>query len=260
MRYLSITSRGAAGALAIGIAAGVLSGLFGVGGGIVIVPGLALLLGMDQRLAHGTSLAAILPIAAAALIGYSLDGHVDWPVAGSLIAGSVVGASFGTHWLHRLPTRYLQLGFALLLVLAAIRLFVSIEPTGPEVALSLRTVFELALVGLGSGILAGLMGVGGGVIMVPVMVILFGIPDAVAKGTSLVVILPTALVGTGRNLANRNVDLRTGLTVGAVGVVAAFVASRVSVGLEPRLSQALFAVLLLSTAVQLAIRSFRRND
>ena len=62
----------------VGLAAGLLGGLFGVGGGLIIVPGLIGFAAMERRLAHGTSLAATLPIAAASLITYLAHGNVDW--------------------------------------------------------------------------------------------------------------------------------------------------------------------------------------
>ncbi|MFQ5966939.1 MAG: sulfite exporter TauE/SafE family protein [Acidimicrobiia bacterium] len=234
----------------VGILAGLISGLFGVGGGVVIVPGLVFLVGLNQRLAHGTSLAAIAPIAAAALIGYLIDGLVYWEAAALLIAGSVIGAYAGTHWLHRLPIRGLQIGFGILLVVAAARLFVSIGPGIAQRDLTLTVGVALAVVGLFAGALSGMMGVGGGIVMVPAMVILFGIPDAVAKGTSLAVILPTAAVGTIRNLANRNADLKMAAVVGAAGIASAFIASRIAVDLNPRLSQALFGGFLVLVAAR----------
>ena len=75
----SVTSTNLAAILAVGVAAGFLAGLFGVGGGILIVPGLVLAAGMDQRLAHGTSLAAVLPISMASLLTYAAHDNVDWP-------------------------------------------------------------------------------------------------------------------------------------------------------------------------------------
>src|SRR5687767_9095664 len=81
-----------AGAAAVGILAGFLSGLFGVGGGILIVPGLIVVMRMGQRLAHGTSLAAIVPIAALAVLGYALERSVDWPAAVLIAAGAAGGA------------------------------------------------------------------------------------------------------------------------------------------------------------------------
>ncbi len=233
-------------AVLVGLAAGLVSGLFGVGGGILIVPGLVFLVGMDQRLAHGTSLAAIAPIAAAALVGYWLDALVFWEATPLLIAGSVVGAFIGTLLLDRVPIRTLQVGFAVLALVTAVRLFFSVEgaPTDLDVPLGLA----LIAVGLAAGAVAGLMGVGGGVLMVPAMIILFGIPDAVAKGTSLAVILPTAIVGTVRNVARENADLRVASAVGMGGIVSAFVASRIAIDLDPRLSQALFGALLVVVA------------
>ncbi len=106
--------------VAVGVAAGFLSGLFGVGGGVLLVPGLVLVLGMGQRLAHGTSLAAIVPIALAGVVGYALAGEVDWAVALFLALGAAgLGAPVGTHLLHVLSTRVLSVVFAALLLATA---------------------------------------------------------------------------------------------------------------------------------------------
>ena len=109
------------------------------------------------------------------------------------------------------------------------------------------------LVGVVAGITAGLLGVGGGVIMVPAMVLLVGIPAAVAKGSSLAVIIPTALVGTQRNLKKGNADLRVAVTIGLSGVVSSFLASQISVELDEQLSNRLFAALLAFVSVQTAV-------
>jgi uncharacterized membrane protein YfcA len=241
----------------VGVAAGILSGLFGVGGGVVIVPGLVFLLGMNQRVAHGTSLAAIVPIAAAALAGYAIESAVDYPAATLLVLGAVVGAYLGTRWLDQLPMRALQLGFVVLLIVAAVRLIIEIPPATGRIALDLAAAFGLVAVGLGAGALAGLMGVGGGIIMVPALVILFGIPDVVAKGTSLAVILPTAVVGTFRNVRNDNADLRVAAVVGVSGIVSAFVATRLAIRLDPQVSHVLFAVLLGVVAARLLFQARR---
>src|ERR687892_243130 len=104
---------------AVGASAGALSGLFGVGGGILIVPGLVLIGGMGQREAHATSLAAIVPIAVAGAIGYALDGAVDWPAAGLLVAGAAAGTLAGTFLLGRISARGLRILFAAFLLAAA---------------------------------------------------------------------------------------------------------------------------------------------
>jgi uncharacterized membrane protein YfcA len=238
--------------VAVGVAAGFLSGLFGVGGGVLMVPGLVLVLGMGQRLAHGTSLAAIVPIAVAGLAGYALAGEVDWPAALFLAVGAAgVGAPVGTHLLHALPTRVLALAFAVLLVATAARLLAGEGEAAGRGDLTVGAALGLVAVGVLAGTLSGLLGVGGGVAMIPALVLLLGVPAAMAKGSSLAVILPTAMVGTRRNLARRNADLRVAAVVGLAGTGAAFLASQLSVGLDDRLSNRLFAGLLLAVAAKL---------
>lgn len=245
-------------AIAVGVLAGGLSGLFGVGGGILIVPGLVMVLGMDQRRAHGTSLAAIVPIALSGTVGYAVADSVDWPVAALLVVGSAVGAAIGTHLLARLPVDTLRVGFALLLLATAVRMAIDIPDALGRADLDPLNAVGLAGVGLVSGTLAGLLGVGGGVVMVPAQVLLFAIPDAVAKGTSLAVILPTALIATSRNLRAGNANLRVAVVVGLAGVVSAFLMSQLAVDLDPTVSSLLFAGLLTVTAVRMLVRHRRR--
>ncbi len=243
----------------VGLAAGFLSGIFGVGGGLLMVPALVIVLGMEQRLAHGTSLAAIVPIAVAGVAGYALDGKVDWAASLFLVVGSAgVGARIGTHLLHVLPQRALGLAFAVVLLAAAARMVLDDSDAAGRADLTVGTAVVLVLVGILAGTTAGLLGVGGGIIMVPAMVVLVGIPAAVAKGSSLAVIIPTAVVGTHRNLARDNADLRVAVTVGVSGVISSFAASQISVGLDEQLSNRLFAVLLAFVGVRMLWDNRRR--
>lgn len=249
--------------IGVGLVAGFLSGLFGVGGGILIVPALVLLLAFSQRLAHGTSLAAVLPIALSSLTSYALEDKVDWAVGALLAVGAVAGAVIGTHILHRLPHDLLAIGFSVLLVVTAIRLlFDHSEGTG-RASLTVLSAVILILVGLLTGVLAGLLGVGGGIIVVPAMVVGYGIPAAIAKGTSLFMIVPTSIMGTWRNRANGNADLRVAVWLGLAGVVSAFIAGKISVGMSEALSNVLFSILLLVVAARMAwqvISERRRAD
>ncbi len=243
----------------VGIVAGFLSGLFGVGGGILIVPALVMVLHMDQRLAHGTSLAAILPIAISGTVGYGLDGSIDWVAAGALVLGSAtVGARLGTHLLHTISRRGLAIGFAVVLLLTALRMVLDNSEGSGRGDLTAVMLIGLVLAGVLAGTLAGLLGVGGGIVMVPVMVVLFGISAAVAKGTSLAVIIPTALVATRRNAQRRNVDLRVAAVVGLAGVASSFGAAQISLGLDEQLSNRLFAGLLTVIAIRMLVDEVRR--
>jgi uncharacterized protein len=236
---------------AVGLLAGFLAGLFGVGGGILIVPGLILAAHMGQRLAHGTSLAAVVPISVASLVSYAAHGNVDWSVALWLAIGAVAGAVIGTRLLHVLPQRTVAIIFVVVLVASALRLFLATEADGRG-NLTPASLIALVVVGLLTGILAGLLGVGGGIIMVPAMILLFGLEPVVAKGTSAAVIIAAAVMGTWRNRANDNTDLRAAAVIGGAGIVTAALGSTLADRMSDDMSNILFASLLLVVAARLA--------
>jgi uncharacterized protein len=238
-------------AAAVGILAGFFSGLFGVGGGILVVPGLVLLMRMNQRLAHGTSLAAIVPIALSGVITYAIHDSVDWTAAGLIVLGASGGALLGTRALRNIDQRILRLLFAAFLVAAAIRLLLSFSRAGGRGSLDLWLALALVGLGVGAGILAGLLGVGGGIVIIPVLVVFFSVTDAVAKGTSLAVIIPTALIGTLGNVRHSNADLEAAAVVGLLGAGSAYLGSHLALHMSARLSSTLFAVLLMLVALRM---------
>lgn len=243
---------------AVGLLAGFFSGLFGVGGGIVIVPLLVLLLAFPQRLASGTSLAAILPTAIAGSIGYALRGEVDWVAAGCLAIGAIGGSLIGTWLLHRISQRWLRWGFIAFQLAMAVSLFLLVPSRGAELGLTPWSALALIGLGLFTGVLSGLLGVGGGVIVVPMMMLLFGMGDLVAKGTSLVMMIPTSITGTLSNLRRNNADLRTAGVIGLLAVPASFGGVAVAAAIPPQLGSILFALLLLFTAGQLIRKALQK--
>ena len=111
------------GLLGIGLAAGVVSALCGVGGGIIVVPALLLLKGFDVKLAVGTSLAYILPTALAGVLKKLPAHQVDWTVALVAGAGGIVGAVLGDVLLQHLDAAWVKRIFALVLAAVAVKLF-----------------------------------------------------------------------------------------------------------------------------------------
>ena len=108
--------------IGIGLAAGLLSGVFGVGGGIIIVPALVGLAAFPPKQAMATSLAAILFTSTAAALAYAEAGTVDWAAA-ALIGLPAVAGAVGGAWLHqRLDSQRLVLGFSFFLVVVAVKL------------------------------------------------------------------------------------------------------------------------------------------
>ena len=117
-------------------------------------------------------------------------------------------------------------------------------------------------IGLVTGVLSGLLGVGGGVVMVPAMMMLLHVEGVIAKGTSLAVIIPTAAMGTWRNRSKNNVDMRAAGVVAASGIVAAVAGGWIAARMSDSLSNFLFATLLIVVAVRLLFqaRRDRRNN
>ena len=198
--------------IATGVGAGFLSGLFGVGGGLVIVPALMAVLGMDQRRASATSLAAIIVTAAVGSGTYALHGEVSWAGAALLVVGALAGSQIGVWLLRRLPA-----------------------PALPWILIGF-TVF----------------------VIVPGMELAVGAGDLIARGTSLLVMIPTGIAGTVTNLRHRMVDLRIGLIVGASAAAIAPVGRLAATLVSPSVGAILFNIFLLTIIASTIVKMRRK--
>lgn len=243
---------------AIGATAGLLSGLFGVGGGILIVPALVLLLGVEQRRATGTSLLAVVPISVAAGAFYLANGEVDGLIAALLAVGIIIGGQIGSWLLARLPQRGLRWIFIAFMLIVAVRLlFAASGPASDALDMGIGLSFALVLVGIAFGVLAGLLGVGGGVFIVPTLILAFGMGELAARGTSLLAIIPGGITSTISNLRRGNVGLRDGLLMGLVGAAFTTLGGALAFLIPPGIGNILFGVLLAVLAIRLIIADVR---
>ena len=111
------------GVLIIGLAAGILGGMVGVGGGLIVVPALIYFLGYSQHAAQGTSLGLlVLPVAILGMMNYYKHGYVDFKIVGLLAVGFVVGSYFGSKWSLSLPQEIVKKVFAILLFYTAFKM------------------------------------------------------------------------------------------------------------------------------------------
>lgn len=240
-----------------GAAGGLLSGFFGVGGGIVMVPLLMIWARMNQRRAAATSLIAIVPSAIAGSITFGIAGQVDLLTAVLIGAGAIVGAPLGAYLLRTLPILWLRWLFIAGLLVAALRLILFEIERGGQVEPSVGVGAGLIALGLIMGIASGLFGIGGGVIAVPVLIAVFGAGDLVAKGTSLAAMIPTAIAGTIPNFRAGLVDLRQGAIVGIAAVVFSQLGVALAFIVPPAISGPLFGVFLILVVIQLVVRAIR---
>ncbi len=233
--------------LLIGLCAGIFSGILGIGGSAILIPGMIGILGLAQHKAHGTSLMIIVPTAALSAIVYALRGQVDWGLVIVYSASSAVGAVVGATIMPRIPARDLKRLFGLFLLLVAIRMLVP-TPVGTATSLDLTDpakLFGSLGLGLFAGLCSGLLGIGGGQILIPGMVILFGVSQRLAQGISLAFIVPTALFGTITHYQNGNTVPRIAAFVVPAALVGGLIGSNVSQIVDVHYLKILFGVFLL---------------
>lgn len=244
---------------AVGIAAGLLSGMFGIGGGTIIVPALVLWLGMPQKLASGTSVAAILPTAVVGAISYGIQGNIDWIAALCLAIGIVLGAQLGTYLLARLPVGIIQWIFMGFLVVVIVSLWLIVPQREDQIAISWLTGSLLVATGFLTGVISGVLGVGGGIIVVPLLMFAFGSNDLEAKGSSLVMMIPGSISGTFGNMRRKNVDLRSALIVGISASVCVPFSSILATMLDPFVANVLFSIYLMFIVGQMLFKKIREK-
>lgn len=229
--------------IVIGMLVGVLSGMFGIGGGTVIVPALVWL-GLSQRNAAATSTLAIVPTSISGVISYATGGHVDWLAAALLFCGMFIGGQIGSWLLSRLPELVLRWIFVAFLVFVVINQVSFVPSRDHQIAMSVTTGICLALLGVIIGTLAGLLGIGGGALAVPSLSMLFGASDLVARGTSLLAMFPNSITTSVANLKRRLVHVKAALIIGLVAAVTAPFGTWIAGAVSPRVGSILFACYL----------------
>jgi len=241
----------------IGLAAGFIGGGLGLGGGIVMVP-LLVAVGFDQHRSHATSLAAIVLIAAAGAVSFGMSDELALGIGVVIGIGGIVGAVIGASVMHRTSPRTLTIIFGIVLLVAGLRMIGGANALPGAAGFGDSTQVVVAMgIGLVAGFFAGLAGIGGGVVIVPSTVLLLGLSQHEAQGTSLVAIVFTAIAGTIVNLKNKRVRLKDGLVVGVGGVIGSLIGSQLALGVEGRTLSLMFGFLVLFVAFRIFYRALR---
>jgi len=244
----------------IGLSAGILGGLVGIGGGMIMIPLMVAFLGMGQHQAHGTSLFAVVFTGLVGAVTYAMHGSVNHFAAAVLAVTAGVMAIIGAQFTQRLSEKALRRTFGFFLI--AMSALMLSKPYLPAVAALSVTgwagVTTLLISGAVVGFLAGLMGVGGGGVMIPVLVLLMGMSQYTAQGTSLAAMVPPAVVGswTHRRLGNVRKDV---LLVLIAGVLAGTCLGGAMAHLVPeRELRILFSLVILWVGIRDVLASYRR--
>lgn len=220
----------------LGSLAGFMAGLLGIGGGIILVP-LFLwsfnLAGFEPELivhaAFGTSLAIIIPTAFSSTLGHRKRGNVDWHQVRFLAIGGIAGAVIGATLAAELSGVWLKGLFGLMQVAVALKLYLFHPHLPPEETGPLPRT-PLLLVGLAGGVFSAFFGVGGGIIAVPLMVILLRQPIHLAVGNSSALIVISSLFGAASYVVHGwEVPLLPPFSIGYVNALVALIVAPATV-------------------------------
>ena len=241
----------------LGAVSGALGGLMGVGGGIVLVPLLVHALHVAQHEAQGTSLAFVIVTALVAVVPYYGHERLDLALALWLTLGALPGVLLGSRLAARTSAARLRIAFGAVILVTAIRLLAAPPQAAGGAGLWPPPLNVLA--GFLTGTLAGYVGIGGGTILVPILVLGQNVDQHTAQGISLLMILPVGIAGV-VSYSRRGKIALPGLPAllagGAAGALTgALLAHRTQ---APTLTR-LFAVLLLATAAQMIFGRPRGN-
>ncbi|MBN2472848.1 MAG: sulfite exporter TauE/SafE family protein [Anaerolineae bacterium] len=249
----------------LGVTAGVLSGMFGIGGGVIIVPALSLIMGYELERALGTSLAVLIwPVSVFAVLAYYRAKMIHIPTAALIALGLLAGGYFGAQIALNLPGGMLKPVYGIFLLysgwrfLEPIRLYrqysarqvaANLGSTTPAEELpdeTARPWYLVLGVGLLAGVASGLFGIGGGLVIVPALVGLLNYDQKRAVGTSLAALLPP--VGIGGVIAywqEGYIQIWSALSIAAGLIGGAFLGARLALGMSSKNVKRLYGVFLI---------------
>ncbi len=277
--------------LGLGGLVGILSGMFGVGGGFLITP-LLFFAGIPPAVAVATSTNQIVASSFSALLSHLRRRTVDLTMGGVLLAGGLIGSGLGVilfNWLKAQGQVDLLVKLCYVVFLGTVGAMMFIESLNALIksrrpgarpkrrkhnwvhALPIKVKFRVSglyisvfppmLVGMSVGVLAAIMGVGGGFIMVPAMIYLLGMPTKVVIGTSLFqIIFVTGFTTMLHAITNQTVDMVLALLLIVGGVIGAQVGARIGARMKAEQLRILLAVLVLAVCGQLALDLVLKPD
>ncbi len=237
----------------VGFIAGVLAGLFGVGGGTVTTPAVNVLLGGTAIQAVATPLPVIFPTSLVGAYTYARAGEVSFRAARWAAGPGIVGAVGGAYLTRWVNAHLLLVVTAVLIAGTAFEVIRGRRPRTPWVK-GETPGWRYAVIGLSAGFVSGLLGLGGGIVMVPAFTVLIGMPLRRALGTSLVVIAVLVVPGTAVHAALGHVHWAVFLVLTLGVMPGARLGARIALGVRERTLRLLVGGFLMAVALLYGVR------
>ena len=239
-------------ALLAGLFTGIGSGMLGIGGGSILVPVLLFIFGLSIKEAIGTSLCIIVLTAISAIIVHWKEKQVHLKLAVVMTLTGVIGAQLGSYLNNIIPDNIIKLIFTIVVIIFGFKMWIGsnnekkkIPTTNNTSTSSIKFNKSLALAfGLIAGTASGLLGIGGALIMVPVMYIFLHIPMNICIGTSLFIVFFNSLSGAFGYISRGDANLKLAILIAVGSVVAAPFGAKLSIKISQEKLRKIFAVVL----------------
>ncbi|MBN8636064.1 MAG: sulfite exporter TauE/SafE family protein [Anaerolineae bacterium] len=235
----------------LGFVIGLSLSLLGGGGSILTVPALVYLIGQTPQMAVTTSLAIVGANSMLGALFHRSQGTLNWHVALIFGGSGMIAAYFAAGFSKQFPPELLMVAFALLMLLIGGLLITRKSARDDTQDQRDPTIWKVLLGGAGVGLLTGILGVGGGFLIVPALVMLVGLPMHHAVGTSLVVIAMNSAAGFLGHASDLSLDLSLIVVFVTAGVVGTLTGARLSQRLNAGLLRRLFALFVVVLALLL---------
>lgn len=240
----------------IGAVGGFLSGLLGLGGGVIILPLLTFIGRIPFKLATGTGLVHVVVASATGMFFHYRKGMVDLNAGLYLGIAGIGGGFLGTYLSVLLEEQYLQSIYLFIVILAVFVLFVPLKLENHEYEKGNFNKVLGTTIGFGVGSLTGLLGAGGGFILIPLMIYFLKIPLRITIGTSLFIILITSIATMGAKFKVGHIDSLITMLVISGSVAGAWFGSFLSQKTHTKLLRVILIILLFLIFITVGYKTF----
>ncbi|MFZ6644825.1 sulfite exporter TauE/SafE family protein [Undibacterium sp. TJN25] len=241
--------------LIMGVGLGAVGGLLGIGGGLIAIPVLTFLYGMDQHLAQGTALVMITPNVLIGFIRYRQRNQIDMGATGGLAVATIITSFISARFASMVGAHSLQFAFAIFLIVLAVyflwQLRARASTAAPKAAVPKKFI---PAVGVLSGAMSGLFTVGGGLVAVPALVSLFGATQMQAQAMALALVIPGSIVALFTYAHAGHVSWITGIPLAIGGITSVSWGVALAHKFSPLKVRVLFCSVLVATAVMMLLQ------
>ena len=241
----------------LGTLVGIVAAFFGIGGGVLFVPILILLFNYDTKVAIGTSLLAVFITSLSSVAAYAKRRRINYRLGLMLETASIPGAILGAYLVTVMPVDTLRTIFSFFLFLLATKLMLKRKKHYEKKSIGVRSrsaLIKAEALSFIAGMLSAMLGIGGGVLKVPVMLLVLDVPVHKATATSSFMVAITSFVGLTQHILHGYVDFTAGLLLGMGAILGAQIGIYLSDRTKLEILRRLFAVLLMAIAIELLLK------